>query len=211
MRHIPEERGKCMVGTARYASLRAHAGEELSRRDDLESVGYLLVWFLKGRLPWQGLDAASSQERMAKIAATKAGTTAAALCEGLPREVEAYVAYCRGLGFEERPDYGRLRAMLRAAVGHEGVRRAPVLDWPQPRPAGAAACGGAGGVEEGSPAAALRCDTPPRWTLPAGRGLEQGALGEACWPSAGCKEVGHPAGAPWLCPVPRGARVLLLR
>ncbi|CAK0882208.1 unnamed protein product [Prorocentrum cordatum] len=164
MRHIPEESGKCMVGTARYASLRAHMGQQLSRRDDLECVGYLLVWFLKGRLPWQGLDAISSEERMTKIAAAKAGIAAATLCGGLPREIEAYVTYCRGLGFEERPDYRRLRSLLRAAVGHEGVPRTLRLDWQppptdaEPRPA------------EAPPAspAALRRDSLARPTPEAG-------------------------------------------
>lgn len=216
LRHIPEEQGKRMIGTARYASLRAHLGQQLSRRDDLESVGYLLVWFLKGRLPWQGLDAASTEERMAKIAAMKSSLAAAALCEGLPREIEGYVAYCRGLRFEEQPDYARLRSTLRAALGHESAGLPPRLDWQplatpseqQPPPAASSTADPA--AEPAVSPVALRFDSPPRWTLQAQHRAPPPALTKADRP-AGCQKAPHSEIARAPRPGRRDVRVLLLR
>lgn len=150
-RHIPEQQGKCMVGTARYASLRAHMGLQQSRRDDLESAGYMLVWFLKGRLPWQGLSAANSRDRLAKITEMKASMSVEALCEDLPREVQGYLLYCRSIRFEEQPDYEHLRSLLRAAA-HSSTSAGPRA-----------------AVAEPSRQCQPRFDSPPRPRLRNGR------------------------------------------
>lgn len=82
--HIPCKDGKAMTGTARYASVNTHLGIEQSRRDDLEAIGYMLVYFMKGSLPWQGLAGKTKQEKYNLIKDKKVSTTVDALCKGIP-------------------------------------------------------------------------------------------------------------------------------
>lgn len=111
--HIPLRERKSLTGTARYASINTHLGYEQSRRDDLEAVGYVLVYFLRGSLPWQGLKAHSKREKYQKICKKKVETPPERLCEHLPTEFVQYLKYCRGLLFEDTPDYAYLRHMLK--------------------------------------------------------------------------------------------------
>lgn len=69
--HIPLKEGKSLVGTARYASIASHKGQEQGRKDDLESLGYLLLYFLRGKLPWQGIQIKSKTEKYAEIGRIK--------------------------------------------------------------------------------------------------------------------------------------------
>merc|ERR1719329_126433 len=112
------------IGTASFASLRAHDGVQPSRRDDLEAIGHMLPYFLRGSLPWQGLEGPTIRETLGKIRAVKFATPVEALCEGLPAEFASLLSYCRGLGFEEEPDYERLRALFEDADIRQAQPRA---------------------------------------------------------------------------------------
>ncbi len=83
-RHIPYLEGKSLTGTARYASINTHLGIEQSRRDDMESLGYVFTYFLKGSLPWQGLKANTKRQKYERILEKKARTSLDTLCHGLP-------------------------------------------------------------------------------------------------------------------------------
>jgi len=111
--HIPFKDNKSLTGTARYTSINTHLGIEPSRRDDLEAVGYVLMYFLKGKLPWQGLQARHKKEKYERIMETKIATPIETLCKGYPEEFAVYLNYCRGLRFEDRPDYNYLKRLFK--------------------------------------------------------------------------------------------------
>ena len=107
--HIPYKEGKGLTGTARYASINTHLGVEQSRRDDLESLGYVLLYFLRGKLPWQNLKATNLKEKYERIKNKKVLTKLKNLCHGFPNEFYEYCSYCRKIKFKEKPDYKYLR------------------------------------------------------------------------------------------------------
>merc|ERR1711972_857681 len=105
VKHLPMRTKLSLTGTARYASINAHKGVEQSRRDDLEAIGHMLIYFIRGKLPWSGLDAKTQEEKYRKICEKKEETPLAELCAGFPDQFQKYLAYARTLGFNERPDY----------------------------------------------------------------------------------------------------------
>lgn len=104
-------------------------GVEQSRRDDLESVGFVLVYFLKGKLPWQGLPAKSKNAKYDKIKEKKVATKIEELAKGIPKEVGSYLEYCRNLKFEDKPDYKLLRNYLADAFERLGYEHDYYYDW----------------------------------------------------------------------------------
>eukprot|EP00397_Hematodinium_sp_SG-2012_P014263 GEMP01014495.1.p1 GENE.GEMP01014495.1~~GEMP01014495.1.p1 ORF type:complete len:305 (+),score=20.90 GEMP01014495.1:163-1077(+) len=118
--HIAYREGKNLTGTARYASINTHRGLEQSRRDDLESVGYVLLYVLKGILPWQGLQIKANEDRYVKIMEKKMSTQVAELCKGNPDEFATYLNYCKALKFEERPNYESLRGLMKDMATRNG-------------------------------------------------------------------------------------------
>ncbi|KAK3007441.1 hypothetical protein RJ639_014988 [Escallonia herrerae] len=127
--HIPYRENKNLTGTARYASMNTHLGIEQSRRDDLESLGYVLIYFLRGSLPWQGLKAGTKKQKYEKISEKKVSTSIEALCRGYPSEFASYFHYCRTLRFDDKPDYAYLKRIFRDLFIREGFQFDYVFDW----------------------------------------------------------------------------------
>ncbi|KAI5403291.1 uncharacterized protein LOC127084617 [Lathyrus oleraceus] len=128
-KHIAYREKKNLTGTARYASCNTHLGIEQSRRDDLESIGYVLMYFLRGSLPWQGLKAVTKEEKYNKIREKKLSTPIETLCESYPVEFASYFHYCRSLAFDQDPDYGFLKRLFRDLFTCEGYEYDNLFDW----------------------------------------------------------------------------------
>ncbi|XP_034898101.1 uncharacterized protein [Populus alba] len=128
-KHIPYRENKNLTGTARYASVNTHLGVEQSRRDDLESLGYVLMYFLRGSLPWQGLKAGTKKQKYDKISEKKTLTPIEVLCKSYPSEFISYFHYCRSLRFEDKPDYSYLKRLFRDLFLREGYQFDYIYDW----------------------------------------------------------------------------------
>jgi serine/threonine protein kinase len=128
-RHNPFTTGKSLTGTARYASINAMRGFAQSRRDDLESLGYVLIYLVRASLPWQGLQAPDDQTRVTMILRAKMMTSVEALCSGLPPEFAVLVQKTRILGYEEEPPYAEYRQMFRDRFLEEGLLYDGEFDW----------------------------------------------------------------------------------
>lgn len=127
--HIPYRERKSLSGTARYMSINTHLGREQSRRDDLEALGHVFFYFLRGNLPWQGLRAASNKEKYEKIREKKQITPISELCEGFPDEFGEYLRYARNLGFDENPNYDYLRGLMDDVLRKRNEPEDYIFDW----------------------------------------------------------------------------------
>ena len=114
--HIKFITGKHLVGTARYCGRNAHRGYEQGRRDDIESIGYVLMYFLLGVLPWQGLKAKKNEDQFEKIAQKKYTTSFEELTLGQPEEFLNYFKHVDRLQFEDQPNYVYLIGLFQSVI-----------------------------------------------------------------------------------------------
>ena len=110
--HIPYKCEKKFLGTLSFSSIYTHLGIDQSRRDDLESLAYILIYFAKGNLPWIGIKAKNKDEKMAKILSLKMNIPISDLCSNLPEGFSQFLQYAKDLHFEQKPDYKFLKNLL---------------------------------------------------------------------------------------------------
>jgi len=127
--HIPYRDNKKLTGTARYASVCTHLGIEQSRRDDMECLGYTLIYLLNGKLPWQGIQLDNRQAKYNIIKEKKQTMKIEDICSGQPAQFIRYLNYCRGLSFEGKPDYESLRKMFKDLSFEKQYNKNFSFDW----------------------------------------------------------------------------------
>jgi len=120
---------KAVVGTPRFISVHAHLSHEDSPRDDLEALGYILLYLAKGALPWQGIQAKTMPEKLNKIAHSKMSTPIADMCGELPEEFAIYINYVRGLRLFEEPDYAGIRELFHGLASKLEINYDDGFDW----------------------------------------------------------------------------------
>ena len=120
--HIPYKKGLGLIGTAFFASVNNHLGLELGRRDDLESLAYILFYFLWGSLPWQGMGEKDMLESKRNISTYN-------LFQELPMEFRAFLEHCRSLSFDEKPNYDRFLSLFDNLLSRGGFHSDEVYDW----------------------------------------------------------------------------------
>ena len=129
-KHVQFRLTKKFTGTARYASINAVRGAEQSRRDDLEAIGYMLLFFFNGgRLPWQGISCKAKAEKYIKIYNMKKNLNFEQFCQNMPKEIITYMNYCRDLEFEQKPDYDYLRSLFENALKYKGISNDLHFSW----------------------------------------------------------------------------------
>ncbi|KAH0574731.1 Kinase, CK1 Casein kinase [Spironucleus salmonicida] len=126
--HIPYREQKALTGTPRYCSINTHLGIEQSRRDDLESLSYILVYFMRGSLPWQGIRG-GKKEKYEKIMESKVSVSVSELCRGTPPELKEFVHYARSLRFTDRPDYSYIKKTFASCLERCNQIYDTLFDW----------------------------------------------------------------------------------
>lgn len=128
-KHFKQDYGRKLTGTVRYASVNVHQGLTPSRRDDLESIGYVMLYLLNGKLPWQSIKCSDKEERYKLIGQHKLNTSNWECFSESPDEFIVYLNYCRRLEFDEDPDYEYLRNILINLYKQQGYTVDQKYDW----------------------------------------------------------------------------------
>ena len=127
--HIPMTKGQGITGTSRFASINTLSGYTQSRRDDLESLAYVIIYLATGSLPWANIKGTNKDDLYNKILNCKIKTTTESLCQGLPKQFEEYVKYVKNMTYEQDPDYNYLKNLFLNTLNKERGKMDFKYDW----------------------------------------------------------------------------------
>lgn len=128
-KHMKEREIVPFSGTLRFATINQQRGNNVSRRDDLLSLGYLFVYLIKGELPWMGKECAKYQSNFQDVLAVKLNTPIPMLCEGMPKEFADYINMVSNLEYSANPNYSKYRKMFRELFIKQGFTYDYKFDW----------------------------------------------------------------------------------
>ncbi len=129
LNQYPLTKKKRLTGTARYASIHALEGYEQSRRDDLESVCYTMMYFLRPGLPWMNIKVKNKDEKYRIILERKKSISTQELCKGFPKELVEFIDYIKKLGYTDDPNYDLLRNKLTTILYNKKLKMDYIYDW----------------------------------------------------------------------------------
>ena len=127
--HVPFQKDVNIIGTPRFSSINTLKGFTQSRRDDIESLGYVIIYIAKGTLPWASIKGDNQEGLYNRILEVKSKTTPEKLCKGLPPQFLEYINYARRMTFEQEPDYKYLRNLFLTALQNYGGKMDYCYDW----------------------------------------------------------------------------------
>ena len=127
--HIRYREGKGFTGNQRFCSNNALMGIEQGRRDDLEALGYILIYLLKGKLPWENLQEATTSTKKEALIKIKVHLALEDLCEGCPSQFYTYMNYVKALPFTSKPDYAYLKLLFREVFVNNGFMYDNIFEW----------------------------------------------------------------------------------
>lgn len=127
--HIKFNKSNNNIGNYIYSSINALRGIELSRRDDLESLGYMLIYFLKGELPWENIKCSDKTEKKRKIYQKKKNYDISKLCDEIPEEFKLYLNYVKSLKFTEEPDYNYCFSLFYGIFKKMNIINDGIFSW----------------------------------------------------------------------------------
>ena len=127
--HIQYRENKRLIGTPRYASINCHLGIEQARRDDIESIIYVLIYLFNGKLPWQGIQASNKKKKYTKILEKKLNIPIDLLCKGLPVDFIILFEYLKTLKFSDKPDYSYIISLFKKMSGKYNIKLDNIYDW----------------------------------------------------------------------------------
>ena len=128
-KHIKNIKINKLFGTSLFMSMNVVNGNEQSRKDDLESLGYMYIFLLTGELPWSRVKATTIDDMIEKIIDIKEKTSIEDLCKNIPNEMYLYLKYVRNLIFNQKPDYDYLKNLFLAILDKNGLNNDNLFSW----------------------------------------------------------------------------------
>ncbi|CAK80993.1 unnamed protein product (macronuclear) [Paramecium tetraurelia] len=127
--HIEKQKNENMIGTPRFCPICTHLNQSQNRASDLESLGYLAIYFLKGLLPWMNIQAETKEEKIRLIGQKKMSTSIEELCYGLPKQFEEYFKYIQNIPFNGDPNYDYIQQLFKKLYQQMGYPFDQQFDW----------------------------------------------------------------------------------
>ena len=128
-KHITNDKKNKIFGTALFLSINVLKGHEQSRKDDLESLGYMYIYLATGYLPWSNIKYKNPEEMLDKISHLKQKTSLEELCKDMPKEMLIYMKYVRDLKFNQKPDYIFIRKLFMLILFKNGLKNDNLFSW----------------------------------------------------------------------------------